>query len=328
MAVLTLASIGALLILQRGEVSEMNFTDCFNNSESILMEGALGERLKREYDLKFDDNVVMAGLVYTEEGRNALNELWTEYADIAYKYDLPFLAATTTRRANKERVSMSRYDRNIIHDNAAFLRSVQSRQKANMYVGGLMGCYGDAYTGERPLGKDESREFHAWEAEAFAEAGVDFIYAALLPNAEEALGISLAIEKYKVPYIISFTIKRDGRLIDGTSISDAVKMIDGAVKFAPVCYMTNCVHPSIAKEALTQPFNDNEIVRSRFAGIQANTSALSYEELEMSKDLKASDPVLLAEEMMKLREQSRIKIFGGCCGTDGRHMEEIAKRIV
>ena len=36
------------------------------------MEGALGERLKREYHLAFDKNVVMAGLVYSENGRNAL----------------------------------------------------------------------------------------------------------------------------------------------------------------------------------------------------------------------------------------------------------------
>lgn len=61
------------------------------------MEGALGERLKREYHLAFDKNVVMAGLVYSENGKNALEELWSGYAEIARRYHLPFLATTPTQ---------------------------------------------------------------------------------------------------------------------------------------------------------------------------------------------------------------------------------------
>lgn len=52
--------------------------------------------------------------------------------------------------------------------------------------------------------------------------------------------------------------------------------------------MTNCVHPRIVYEALAQPFNNNDIVHRRFKGIQVNTSALSYAELDNSMDLKAA----------------------------------------
>lgn len=102
----------------------MNFIDCFNSRESILMEGALGERLKREYHLTFDENVVMASLAYSEKGRHALNQLWTEYADIALAYGLPFLATTPTRRVNKESIEKSQFDPSIIRSNVEFLRSV------------------------------------------------------------------------------------------------------------------------------------------------------------------------------------------------------------
>lgn len=71
------------------------------------MEGALGERLKREYHLTFDEHIAMAKLIYQEEGVMALKKLWTEYYEIAKKYKLPFLATTPTRRANKERVPMA-----------------------------------------------------------------------------------------------------------------------------------------------------------------------------------------------------------------------------
>jgi methionine synthase I (cobalamin-dependent) len=91
--------------------------------------------------------------------------------------------------------------------------------------------------------------------------------------------------------------------------------------------MTNCVHPTIVYEALSQPFNENETIRSRFLGIQANTSPLSYAELDHSQDLKSSEPIEFAEAMLRLYKDKQLKILGGCCGTDNRHMEEVAKRL-
>lgn len=305
----------------------MNFKDCIENNNSILMEGALGERLKREYKLNFDEAVVMAGLVYSKEGRTALEEIWKEYLTITERFNLPFLATTPTRRVNRDRVGNSRYSQCIVKDNVEFLQNIQKMSRVPMFAGGLLGCKGDAYTGEGALDVEESKRFHKWEVELFAQSGIDFLFAGIIPTVLEAAGIALAIQEFHIPYIISFTIQKDGCLIDGTRIYDAITYIDNLTEYPPVGYMTNCVHPRIVYQALEQTFNDNDVVHKRFFGIQANTSPLSYAELDHSVDLKSSDPVELADEMIKLRELSPFKIFGGCCGTDGRHMEEIAKRI-
>lgn len=95
----------------------------------------------------------------------------------------------------------------------------------------------------------------------------------------------------------------------------------------PLCYMTNCVHPAIAHEALSQPFNHNAAVRSRFLGIQANTSPLPYAELDNAEDLKAAEPAAFADAMIRLKNDMQLKILGGCCGTDHRHMEAVASRL-
>ena len=42
----------------------MNFKDCIDSYPFILMECALGERLKREFDLDFSGTVSMADLIY------------------------------------------------------------------------------------------------------------------------------------------------------------------------------------------------------------------------------------------------------------------------
>ena len=84
------------------------------------MEGGIGERLKREYGIKIDGPVAMASLVYDSRAREALAELWGGYADIAYRHNMPFIATTPTRRANKERILSAGYGPAIIKDNVEF----------------------------------------------------------------------------------------------------------------------------------------------------------------------------------------------------------------
>lgn len=305
----------------------MSFRTCMQEGRDILMEGALGERLKREYGLKIDGTVAMASLVYTQEGRQALAALWEGYAEIARRYQMPFIATTPTRRANRERIEQSGHSEAIFRDNVEFLRELQKNSGIEMYIGGLMGCKGDAYTGEGALSEEEAVAFHRWTAEHFRDAGVDFLYAGIMPVLSEAAGLARAVDETGVPYIISFTIRKDGKLIDGTSVADAIRYIDGCTENKPLCYMANCVHPSIVRQAMAQPFNAIPLVRERFRGIQANTSPLSYEELDQAQELHCSPPEELAEEMMKLGQEGNIRIWGGCCGTDDRHMACIAQSL-
>lgn len=306
----------------------MRFVWALKKYPRVLMEGALGERLKREYGLVFDEKITMAGFVYQEKGMQALSNLWKEYAGIADKYKVPFLATTPTRRLNQERVQGFTYPDGIIIDNVALLKRVQAECKCEMYAGALIGSKGNAYTGEEKLSIYEAMEFHEWEIERFARAGVDFFYAALLPNIEEAIGIAKTIEQTKIPYLISFTIQADGCLVDGTPIAEAIRRVDEAVRFKPAFYMTNCVHPWIVKSALEQPFNRNKTVRERFLGIQANTSPLSYKELDNSPILRTSEPEEFALAMKELNEVHAMKLIGGCCGTDWRHMEAMAELLL
>jgi S-methylmethionine-dependent homocysteine/selenocysteine methylase len=191
-----------------------------------------------------------------------------------------------------------------------------------------VGCKGDAYTGEGALTRQEAFAFHSWQANAFLEAGIDFLYAGIMPTLYESIGMAEAMAATGLPYLISFTIQKNGKLIDGTMISRAIEIIDHMVEKKPLCYMTNCVHPLITLEALSQPFNRNDIVGRRFLGIQSNTSMLSYEELDHAADTKSTDPIGFAEDMMQLVKKKQFKILGGCCGTDHRHIEAIAQKLV
>ena len=307
----------------------IKFEEIFNKEELILMEGGLAERLKREYNIQMDKDIALAGHIYDESKRKALTELFEQYFDIAKKYDRPIMVTTPTRRANKERISCSIFkENNVILDNVRFLKQLKEKTTAKVYVGGLMGCKGDAYTKDEHLSIENAFEFHSYQTDLFKKANVDFLYAGIMPTLPEAIGMAKAMESTGLPYIISFMIKKDGKLLDGTTINDAIIAIDKHTTRKPLCYMTNCIHPKVLNSALSREYNDTSIVKARFKGIQANTSQLSPEELDNCSDLKTSDSISLAKDMINLYNKFNLKIFGGCCGTDNTHIEEIAKRLI
>ena len=115
--------------------------------------------------------------------------------------------------------------------------------------------------------------------------------------------------------------------MDGTTIAEAIACIDSITVNQPVLYMTNCVHPRFVYQALMQPFNQTPLVKARFAGIQANAAPMTYAELDASPVLHTSAPDELATEMLKLADLDQIRLWGGCCGTDDRHMACIAKAL-
>jgi S-methylmethionine-dependent homocysteine/selenocysteine methylase len=217
----------------------VSFISCYETNPFILMEGALGERLKREYDLQPDDVVAYANIIYRQGGKDALFELWNQYIDVAKVNHLPFIATTPTRRANRERVAKGGYDQSIILDNVSILKQLRDLTDIEMYIGGLMGCRGDAYKATESLQPTEAKEFHSWQADLFTQAGVDFLYAGIMPALPEAIGMAMAMEQTKLPYVISFMLRDNGRLLDGSTMHNAIEEIDSNVKRKPVCYMTN-----------------------------------------------------------------------------------------
>ena len=76
-------------------------------------------------------------------------------------------------------------------------------------------------------------KFHLWQASLFKAAKVDFLFASIMPALSESIGMAMAMEDYWAPYIISLMIRRDGRLIDGTTIHDAIREIDSATRRKP-----------------------------------------------------------------------------------------------
>ncbi len=298
-------------------------------SRIVLTEGGVVERIRRHRSVSLDPLIANAGLVYDPRGRGIMGAIYRDYIAVGRRCALPFLVLAPTWRANPERIARSAFSgkETIVRDNVDFLVSIRAEfgeYAASVFLGGLMGCRGDAYRPEQSLSAAAAAAYHPPQAEALAGSGVDFIIASTLPAAAEARGMARALAGCGVPYILSFVIRPDGSLLDGTPLTDAVSGIDDASDRPPLGYMVNCVHPTVFARAMDSEAARGEGPGARLLGLQANTSTKSPEELDGLASLDTSEPEEFAEAMIALHRRFGIRILGGCCGTDARHIDAIA----
>ena len=126
-----------------------------------------------------------------------------------------------------------------------------------------------------------------------------------------------------LPVVISFTVETDGRLPTGQSLNEAITSVDDATDAAAAYFMENCAHPDHFFDVL----DDSSSVR-RIRGLRCNASRLSHAELDVCEVLDDGDPVELAEQYHAITTTMPwLNVFGGCCGSDLRHVARIATVI-
>jgi homocysteine S-methyltransferase len=117
-----------------------------------------------------------------------------------------------------------------------------------------------------------------------------------------------------------FTVEIDGRLPDGTRLRDAIDEVDAATDGAAAYFMVNCAHPTHFADVL----DEDGPWLERIGAIRANASTRSHAELDEAEDLDDGDPVRLGADHLALRPRlPRVRVLGGCCGTDHRHVAEV-----
>lgn len=307
----------------------MPFEKLIQESKLILTEGAFVERLKSEFNLQPDRAINHAGFIY--DNPEILKMLYRQYIEIGIRYNLPIMIMTPTRKVNFESLKNSQYsNRNIIADSCSFLNEIKESYPSFshlVFVGGLMGCKGDAYSSINALGVEESYRFHKQQALQFQKEKIDFLFAGIMPAINETIGMAKAMAETKIPYIISFMVRKEGCLIDGTAISDAIRIIDSEIKPKPSCYMVNCIHPTNLIKAIKHNSNINQSQLKRLIGIQANASTLSPEELNNCEVLLQVDFATMIKEMIVLYRHFNFKILGGCCGTNDKFMNDLSAKL-
>ncbi len=106
---------------------------------------------------------------------------------------------------------------------------------------------------------------------------------------------------------------------------DMVRDIDDRVEPNPLFSIANCVHPSVAEQAVEQAASTDPGLTRRLIGLVANASALSPEELDNLSYMDGEAPRPLAEKLLRLHRRFGFTILGGCCGTEAKLLAWLAQ---
>lgn len=267
-------------------------------------------------------------LLESDAGRQRLRDYFQIHIDIARRYQSGFLLESPTWRANRDWGEKLGYSplqlAQLNRDAILFLEQIRAANPdVPMVISGNIGPRGDGYHPAFLMSAQEAQDYHAEQIASFADTQADLVSAFTLCYAAEAIGVTRAAQAAGLPVVISFTLETDGRLIDGQSLQDAIAETDAATQGGPAYYMINCAHPSHFNHVLK-----NESWLQRISGVRANSSRKSHAELDASTELDDGNPLELGQEYRALKTRlPQLKVYGGCCGTDHRHVDQIGRCI-
>jgi homocysteine S-methyltransferase len=265
-------------------------------------------------------------LLATPEGESTARAYFRAYAAIARRHGTGLILESPTWRASSDwgaRHGLGAADLARINvQSIALLEGLRDEFTGiPTVISGCLGPRGDGYVPEAMMSVRTAEAYHQPQVDALAGTGADMLCAMTLNYVEEAIGIAHAARRAGMPLAIAFTVETNGKLPTGQSLGSAIRVVDGATSGFPVYYMVNCAHPSHFAHVL----DPQEHWVRRIRGIRANASCRSHAELNEATELDAGDPLALAASYAELKQRlPQLTVLGGCCGTDHRHVEQIA----
>ena len=268
-------------------------------------------------------------LLKTPEGEAALRKYFRTYAEIAKRFGTGLILESATWRANADWGARLGYMPEALADANSRaihlleeIRDEYETDQTPVVISGCLGPRGDGYVPARAMSDKEAETYHQAQVETLAGSAADMVCAMTMNYVAEALGIVQASQQVDMPVAISFTVETDGNLPTGQSLKTAIEQVDDATSGYPCYYMINCAHPTHFDHVVAK----GGLWLDRIRGFRANASHKSHAELSESTELDSGNPVELGAQYARLKERlAHLNVMGGCCGTDHRHVEQIAE---
>lgn len=269
-------------------------------------------------------------LLPDERGRQTLEDYFRGFLELAARLGTGFILDSQTWKAHGHWArALGSADEELREANRQSLRFVAalrdefSDRCRAIVLNGIIGPRGDAYAPDQRHALEEAEEYHSTQVGWLAETEADMVTATTFTQSAEAAGLVRAARRAGMPVVVSFTVETDGRLPGGERLGDAIRAVDRATNSAAAYFMVNCAHPDHFFHVL-----DGSDWTRRIRGIRCNASRRSHAELDQCTTLDDGNPRELAASYAGLRRSMPwLNVFGGCCGSDLRHVTEVARAL-
>ena len=287
-----------------------------------LTDGGIETRIIYEFKRSIGDFEAYK-LLGDAAGRDILRRIYQSYAEVAARHSLPIELGTPTWRASRKWIK----DVEGVNSGAVeLLRAVRQQfSDVQIILAGVIGPASDGYATDEALSADAAFAYHCDQADVLAGLDVDLLYAPTFPALSELSGVARAMAQSGRPYALAPMLHPDGTMLDGTSLADAITRIDAEISPRPEYYMIGCLYPTHAQTALQALRTVRPALLNRVRGLKANASPLSPEELDKLNRLAATDVHNWVRDELTCAREFNLSILGGCCGTDERYIDALAR---
>lgn len=270
-------------------------------------------------------------LLAESKGREAMANYFRGFLSLARDVGAGYILDSQTWKAHvhwAEALGATEADlRKANHDSVDLIVQLRDEFSGNaqpIVLNAVIGPQGDAYAPEHDRAAHQAEEYHSKQIGWLAETSVDMVTALTFTQSDEAIGLVRAAKAADLPVVISFTVETEGDLPNGEPLGEAINAVDAETDSAAAYFMVNCAHPDHFLHIL----EDDQDWAARIRGVRCNASRKSHAELDESTTLDDGNPDELSAQYQLIGENlPNLNVFGGCCGSDLRHVKAIARAM-
>jgi homocysteine S-methyltransferase len=275
----------------------------------VILDGAVGTELQRR-GFAVDDHPLWSVHALTDwRGKYLLGQVHADYAD----------AAPDMLTANTVRINPRLLDRHGLLGKGAQLtrEAVTIARKASngCFVAGSMSPLESCYTPSLVPEEEVLRSAHRLTAAWMSAAGLHLLMIDTITTIREAEAALSAVLERGIPAAVSFCCGKDGNLLGGERLIDAIQAIDGRV----LAIAVNCVDFDYIRASL-------RILRDHATGdrgFYANFGALDPK--GNWRPLSYLTPEFFAS-YAEVWRASGLRWIGGCCGSTPDHIRALSRQ--
>jgi S-methylmethionine-dependent homocysteine/selenocysteine methylase len=289
------------------------FQDYIEQNKFLLMGGAMGTELQRR---GFETKLPLWSAGANLDVPDLVTQIFTDYLAAGAQTCVTNTFRTTPR--TYEKLGKPELARESLRAAVRCARDARARfpDRQDIFIAGSFATLEDCY--EPDLVPDEpalTRE-HEEQAQWLAEEGVDFLLPETINSLREAIVMGRAASNTGLPFIISFVVRDNGDLFDGTPLKEAIEKTDfkGRAGVSINCRPIDTLNKALP--VLCEHY-------SGFKGIYANGIGHPHKDLGWVFEENADSLEKYSAAAVSWHDAG-CGMIGGCCGTTPAYIKALA----
>jgi len=291
-----------------------SFSDFIHSANAVLFPGGMGTELQRR---GYKCTLPLWSAPANLEAPHLVEQIHADYFDAGADVAITNTFRTTPRTFRK--LGRERDAERALKKSVAIARRAKRNAGRQVFVGGSFAPLEDCYRPDLVPPMVELREEHRQQAVWLAEPGVDFLLPETVSSCLEGQIMAEAASAAGLPFIISFVTGSDARLLDGTSLAEAVRKTDlpGRIGVSLNCRPIDTINSAF------------HILSSSYEGaigLYPNGVGHPHSDLGWRFEEKGDGIQKFASIALRWRDAGA-KIIGGCCGTTPDYIRALNKKL-